>query len=94
MRARLTTFAVVASLTAAAPVRAQNPIYDWIGVMNTAVLTPPATNPLYTSRNVGLVGAAIYDAVNGIEKAYTPLVVPKYTGPHASARAAPCRPRM
>jgi hypothetical protein len=88
MRARLTTLAVVASLTAAAPVRAQNPIYDWIGVMNTAVLTPPATNPLYTSRNVGLVGAAIYDAVNGIEKAYTPLVVPKYTGPHASARAA------
>jgi hypothetical protein len=34
------------------------------------------------------VGAAIFDAVNGIEKRYQPLMVDKYTGPHASPRAA------
>lgn len=87
MPARITGLVLAAVLACASTVRAQNPVYDWIGVMNTAVLTA-GTNPLVTSRNVGLVGAAIYDAVNGIEKAYTPLVVPKYTGPHASASAA------
>src|SRR3954469_1091317 len=69
-------------------VRAADVVLDWIGVMNDVILAPPATNPLFTSRNVGFVGAAIFDAVNGIEKRYEPLMVAKYTGPHASSRAA------
>jgi hypothetical protein len=66
---------------------AGDPILDWIKIMNDTVLAT-ATTPLVTSRNTGLVGAAIFDAVNGIEKRYDPLMVGKYTGTHASARAA------
>jgi hypothetical protein len=76
------------ALLAPARAVASDPVLDWIAVFNNAALTPPATNPLYTSRNAGLVGAALFDAVNGIEKRYQPLLVEKYTGRHASARAA------
>jgi len=66
---------------------AGDPILDWIKITNDTVLAT-GTTPLVTSRNTGLVGAAIFDAVNGIEKRYDPLIVDKYTGTHASARAA------
>src|SRR3954468_1418873 len=85
---RLRALPLILCLLLPSPVRAADVVLDWIGVMNDVILAPPATNPLFTSRNVGFVGAAIFDAVNGIEKRYEPLMVAKYTGPHASSRAA------
>src|SRR3982751_659852 len=87
---RLRALALMLSLLLLLPSRlmAADVVLDWIGIMNDVVLAPPGTNPLFTSRNTGLVGAAIFDAVNGIEKRYAPLMVAKYTGSHASSRAA------
>ena len=87
MARRVATLLLTTALFMPARASASDQVLDWIGVMNDTVLTG-GTNGIYTSRNVGLVGAAIFDAVNGIEKRYDPLVVGKYTGPHASSRAA------
>jgi hypothetical protein len=87
MARRVATLLLMTALLFPARAGASDPVLDWIAVMNDTVLTG-GTNGIYTSRNVGLVGAAIFDAVNGIEKRYDPLVVGKYTGPHASSRAA------
>jgi hypothetical protein len=65
-----------------------DPVLEWMQITNDVVLTLPATNPLVTSRNVALVSAAVFDAVNGIEPRYQPFLV-KPNAPHsASARAA------
>lgn len=85
---RIGPLILVAALLSPSAARADDPILDWIGMMNRVVLAPPATNPLITTRHVGLVGAAVFDAVNGIETRYRPLKVARYRGPHASARAA------
>ena len=87
MARRVATLLLMTALFLPARASASDPVLDWIAVMNDSVLTA-GTNGIYTSRNVGLVGAAIFDAVNGIEKRYEPLVVDRYTGPHASSRAA------
>jgi len=85
--ARIASFLLMTALLIPGRASASDPVLDWIGVMNDSVLAA-GTSGIYTSRNVGLVGAAIFDAVNGIEKRYEPLVVDKYTGRHASSRAA------
>jgi hypothetical protein len=85
--ARIASLALMTTLLLPVRAVAGDPVLDWIKIMNDTVLAS-ATSPLVTSRNTGLVGAAIFDAVNGIEKRYDPLVAAKYTGPHASARAA------
>ena len=87
MRNRVHSFLIGAMLLAPPLANAQDAVLDWIGVTNDTVLAG-ATNPLFTTRNVGLVGAALFDAVNGIEKRYEPLLVAKAKGPHASSRAA------
>ncbi len=87
MAKRVATLLLMTALLLPARAFASDPVLDWIGVMNDTILTA-GTNGIYTSRSVGLVGAAIFDAVNGIEKRYQPLMVDKYTGPHASSRAA------
>jgi hypothetical protein len=84
---RVALVAVTITLLVPSRAVASDPVLDWIGVMNESVLTA-GTTPLSTSRAVGLVGASMFDAVNGIEKRYQPLMVDKYTGPHASSRAA------
>jgi len=84
--ARIVSMALMTALLLPSKALAGDPVLDWIKIMNDTVLAA-ATTPLVTSRNTGLVGAAIFDAVNGIEKRYDPLIVDKYTGTHASARA-------
>ena len=82
---------LIAALLAASPLPASaaapDPVLEWIGVMNTTVLTA-GTAPNVTSRIVALVSASVFDAVNGIDPRYRPLLV-KPNAPHgASQRAA------
>jgi hypothetical protein len=64
-----------------------DPVLEWIGVMNTAVLAG-GSSPLVSSRVTALVSASVFDAVNGIEPRFRPLHV-KPAAPHdASQRAA------
>lgn len=85
--ATLTLTAILASgakpIVAATP----DPVLEWIGFMNDAVIAAN-TSPLVTSRVVALVSASVFDAVNGIEPRFQPLYV-KPDAPHpASQRAA------
>jgi hypothetical protein len=65
-----------------------DPVLDWIGIMNTAVLADGSTSPLATSRVVALISASVFDAVNGIEPRLQPLHVKPDAPHHASQRAA------
>src|SRR6202008_1507355 len=60
-----------------------DPVLEWIGVMNTTVLTA-GTAPNVTSRVVALVSASVFDAVNGIEPRFRPLHVRPDAPRHAS----------
>jgi hypothetical protein len=89
--ARSALLLLIAALLAASPLpmsaAAPDPVLEWIGVMNTTVLTA-GTAPNVTSRVVALVSASVFDAVNGIEPRYRPLLV-RPDAPHgASQRAA------
>jgi PAP2 superfamily len=66
---------------------ASDEVLNWIGIMNDTVIAG-GTNPLVTSRNVALVSASVFDAVNGIEPRYRPLLVTPNAPRHASQRAA------
>jgi len=64
-----------------------DPVLEWIGVMNSTVLTA-GTAPNVTSRVVALVSASVFDAVNGIEPRFRPLQVRPDAPHNASQRAA------
>ena len=64
-------FAVLPAQVAAA---VPDPVLEWVGIMNDAVITG-ATNPLASTRVVALVSGSVFDAVNGITPRYTPLRV-------------------
>ena len=72
-----------------APVAAATPdaVLEWIDVMNTTVLTA-GTAPNVTSRVVALVSASVFDAVNGIDPNFHPLLVRPNAPHNASQRAA------
>ena len=63
-------------------------VTDWNKIMFEAALVPPATSPLVMSRNAAIVQAAVFDAVNGIERQYTPILVSAEAPKKASIRAA------
>src|SRR6266403_1723959 len=82
---------LIAALVATSPLpmsaATPDPVLEWIGVMNTTVLAA-GTAPNVTSRVVALVSASVFDAVNGIDPRFRPLLV-KPSAPHnASQRAA------
>ena len=62
-------------------------VLEWIGIMNDTVLAG-ATTPLATTRITALVGASMFDAVNGIHPQYRSLYVKPNAPGHASRRAA------
>ncbi|MEG3967005.1 phosphatase PAP2 family protein [Microcoleus sp. T2B6] len=68
-----------------------NPVIEWNGVLLNAVRTASTAPPL-ASRNMAMVHAAIYDAVNSIGKKYTPYLVeidpPAGTSAEAATAAA------
>jgi PAP2 superfamily len=66
---------------------APDSVLEWIGVMNSTVLTA-GTAPNVTGRVVALVSASVFDAVNGIEPRFRPLHVRPDAPHNASQRAA------
>jgi len=82
---RFALFAVLLSMSLST--RASDQVLDWIAIMNTTVLNG-GTSPLVSTRNVALVSAAVFDAVNGIDPSYQRLLVAPDAPHPASARAA------
>lgn len=67
-----------------------NPVIEWNRTMLQIVRTPGAQSPtIHSTRNFAILHAAIFDAVNSIDRRYAPYLV-KLTGvsPHASQWAA------
>jgi len=62
-------------------------VTDWNQIMAQTVLAAK-TSPLVTTRVVAIVQAAVFDAVNGIERRYTPIHVQPGAPRGASRRAA------
>jgi hypothetical protein len=71
-----------------ATVRADE-VTEWNQIMFKAALqaTPP-TSPLVMTRNAAIVQASVFDAVNGIERRYSPIHVDAVAPRGASRRAA------
>lgn len=65
-----------------------NEVTDWNQTMLLATLTAPATAAPLTPRVAAIVQAAVFDAVNGIDRKYTPIFVPPAAAPGASKGAA------
>ncbi len=88
---RIAVLMLIVVLLAGSPVpisaTTPDPVLEWIDVMNTTVLTA-GTAPNVTSRVVALVSASVFDAVNGIEPRFRPLLVRPDAPYHASQRAA------
>ncbi|HEY1895118.1 MAG TPA: vanadium-dependent haloperoxidase [Terracidiphilus sp.] len=69
------------------PAFASDAVLDWITIMNNSVLSS-GISPLATSRVESEVSAAVFDAVNGIDPEYQPLVIKPAAPRHASKSAA------
>jgi hypothetical protein len=83
----LLVLAVFATLTTTT-VRADE-VADWNrNLFEAARLNNPPTSPLVITRNAALVQAAVFDAINGIERRYTPIHVEPAAEPGSSRRAA------
>ena len=82
---------LLAGLVTANPVQAgasvPDPVLEWIGIMNDALLAG-ATSPLASTRVAALVSASMFDSVNGIHPTYRSLYVRPNAPGHASRRAA------
>ncbi|HSE25892.1 MAG TPA: vanadium-dependent haloperoxidase [Pyrinomonadaceae bacterium] len=79
-----TVFAILMTTTARA-----DEVADWNrNLFEAARLNNPPTSPLLITRNAALVQAAVFDAVNGIERRYTPIYVAPAAEPGSSRRAA------
>jgi membrane-associated phospholipid phosphatase len=64
-------------------------VTDWNKIMLQAALVAPATSPLVMGRVGAIVQVSVFEAVNGIERRYTPVhAVPFGPVPGASRRAA------
>jgi hypothetical protein len=75
-------------LLAALGTAAADEVTDWNRMLLNAVLTPPATPAPVTTRVAAIVQAAVFDAINGIDRSYTPIFVPAVAPLGASSRAA------
>lgn len=72
---------------AATGLAAADEVSDWNQVLHQAMLTGATPAPL-TTRVAAIVQAAVFDAVNGIDRAYTPIYVPPAAPSLTSQRAA------
>lgn len=79
--------ALITAKPQAAAASGPDPVLQWIGIMNTTVVAG-GTNPLLSTRVTALVGASIFDAVNGIHPVYQSLYVTPNVRGYASQSAA------
>ncbi len=89
INSRLVRVASVTALTCvlvSASARA-NEVADWNRQLQQSILTANPS-PLATNRIVAIVQVAVFDAVNGIERRYTPIHADFDAPPGASLRAA------
>jgi len=63
-------------------------VTDWNRTMLDALLGPPTVSAPLAQRSAAIVQAAVFDAINGIERRYTPIHVAPGAAPGASRRAA------
>ena len=64
-------------------------VSDWNrNLFEAARLNVPPTSPLVVTRNAAIVQAAVFDALNGIERRYTSIHVEPAAARGASRRAA------
>ena len=63
-------------------------VTDWNHVMLTAMLTAPVTPAPVATRVAAIVQSAVFDAVNGVDRRYTPIYVPGAAPHGASIRSA------
>jgi PAP2 superfamily len=63
-------------------------VTEWNRIMLDALLAPPGFAASLAQRPAAIVQAAVFDAVNGIERRYTPIHVMPAAAPGASRRAA------
>lgn len=63
-------------------------VTDWTQTMLLATLTAPATPAPVTTRVAAIFQSAVFDAVNGVDRRYTPIYVPPAAPPGTSLRAA------
>jgi hypothetical protein len=75
-------FASISATTARA-----DEVTDWNQILFHAALVAQ-TSPLFMSRNAAIFQSSVFDAVNGIERRYTPIHVEPGAPHGASARAA------
>lgn len=72
-----------------AQVVASSPVVEWHQIFNAATLaTVPVPNSLTTSRSAALVSVSVFDAINGIDRGYTPYLVQGRAPARTSAGAA------
>ncbi len=83
----LSSLAVLATPFAATAAVKDDPVLDWIKIMNDTTIAA-GTNPLVSTRVVALVSASVFDAVNGIDPRFQPLHMKPNAPHHASQRAA------
>jgi hypothetical protein len=74
--------------TAAVALASADEVTDWNKILLHALITPPAVAAPLAQRSAAIVQAAVFDAVNGIERRYTPIHVLPAAPPGASERAA------
>lgn len=80
--------AALNSVSANVSSAAQDPVIEWMKITNDTVLAA-GTSPLFTGRQVAIVSAAVFDAVNGIApRQYRPIHVTEKAPPHTSPDAA------
>src|SRR5262252_10663417 len=81
------TVSIVALIVGGSTVAQANEVTDWNEMLFRASVVAGAS-PLNMSRHSALVQAAVFDAVNGIERRYTPIHVDPAGPGNASRRAA------
>src|SRR5580658_8907226 len=84
---RLSAWALLTGM-AATGIAAADEISDWNQMLLQALLTNPVTPAPLAMRPAAIVEAAVFDAVNGIDRRYMPIYVPPAAPPGTSARAA------
>jgi len=88
MRKVLTISAIALAVSGAAITAARaDEVTDWNQTLFRSIIIA-GTSPLNTSRVGALVQAAVFDAVNGIDRKYTPIHVAPNAAAGASRRAA------